>query len=168
MAEISKTKNAVELVQEINNKGVIVEYIEVEGNRIGILGSLNEADRNAALDVLNKAYESSGGDIMEMISALSTVATCTEKDISPDEMVNVNGIDFMISYSNWKAYTMEGEEIANCEDLKTESGILNDIPDEAIKNVLVDRIKLALPRYDESDYGYDDEDLDAVVCEIWR
>lgn len=134
---IDTTKNAVEIYTELKANGTKIEYIVIDGMKCGILGSVSEADREAAIKVLNKAYEASNGNIMEMMTKLSTVATIEEKEIEPDEMVEVCGVEVILSYSKAKAYTIDGEELANCDDLPS-------MPKEAIKAVLMARVETAL------------------------
>jgi len=131
------TKNAVELRTELNANGVAIEYIAIDGQKIGILGSVNEADKQAAIKTINAAYAASNGDIYEMMAKLSTIATIEEKEIKPDEMVEVCGVDIILSYANATAYTMDGEEIVSCSDLPS-------MPNEAIKAVLIARAETAL------------------------
>jgi hypothetical protein len=137
MANINTNKNPVEIRSELNKSGVRIEYIVINGQKIGILGSTNEVDRNAAIKALNDAYVASGGDIAAMVSNLTTVAKLEEKQIVSDEVVTVCGEEIIISYESAKAYTMSGEEIATCEDLP-------NMPREAIKAVLVARAENAL------------------------
>lgn len=132
MATINTIKNAVEIRSELKANGTKIEYIVIDGQKCGILGSVNEADRAAAIKTLNAAYIASNGNIMEMMEKLSTIATIEEKEIEPDEVVDICGCDVILSYKNKKAYTMDGEEIANCDDLP-------DMPNEAVKAVLVAR-----------------------------
>jgi hypothetical protein len=49
-------------------------------------------------------------------------------------MIEVNGIEAIISYKSATAYTIDGEEIVNCADLPS-------MPKEAIKAVLVARME---------------------------
>lgn len=137
LTKSNPTRNAVSLRKELNENGVAIEYIVINDQKIGILGSVSEADREAAVKALNAAYEASNGDIYEMMCKLTTIATIEEKEIEPDEMVEVCGVEVMISYANATAYTMDGEEIANCKELP-------NISNEAIKAVLMARVELAL------------------------
>ena len=137
MANINTLKNAVEIRSELKANGTKVEYIVINGQKCGIMGSVNEADRKAALNALNAAYVASNGDIYEMMSKLATVATIEEKEIEPDEVVNICGCEIILSYKNKKAYTMDGEEVANCTDI-------SDIPNEAIKALLIARAEVAM------------------------
>ena len=135
MASINVNKNAVEIHSELKANGTKVEYIVVDGQKIGIMGSVSEADRAAALKSLQEAYVASNGNIMEMMQKLSEVATIEENAV--DEVIEVCGVDIMLSYTNRKTYTMDGEEIANCDDLP-------DMPKEATKAVLIARTETAL------------------------
>ena len=137
MANINVNKNAVELRSELKANGTKVEYIVIDGIKCGILGSVNEEDRAAALKALHDAYVASNGDIMEMMQKLMTVATLEEKAIEPDEVVEVRGMEVILSYANRKAYTMSGEEIANCDDLPI-------MPNDAVKAVLMARVEVEL------------------------
>ena len=137
MAAINTNKNAVEIRSELKANGTKVEYIVINGQKIGIMGSVNEADRAAALKTMQDAYVASNGDIMEMMYNLNTIATIEEKAIEPDEMVEICGVDVMLSYTNRKAYTMDGEEITNCNDIIA-------MPKEATKALLIARAELAL------------------------
>lgn len=137
MADIKVNKNAVEIRSELAANGTKVEYIVIDDVKCGILGSVNEADRAAAIKALNAAYVASNGDIMEMMQKLNTIATIEEKKIEPDEVVEVCGVEVILSYAKAKAYTMDGDELANCEDLPA-------MPKEAVKAVLMARVETAL------------------------
>ena len=66
-------KNAVQIHTEFKENGTKIEYIVIDGQSIGILGSVSERDRNAALKVLNDTYLASNGDIMEMIPETTNI-----------------------------------------------------------------------------------------------
>ena len=136
MTNISTTntnKNAVEIRTELNKNGTKIEYIVINGQKVGILGSVNANDRAKAIKVLQTALDASNGDIFEMMSKLQTIANIEEHEIDADEMIEVDGTEVIISYSAKTAYTPEGEEIVNCRELP-------DMPNEAIKAVLEARI----------------------------
>lgn len=137
MAEIKINKNAVELRSELKANGTKIEYIIIDGQKCGILGSINEADRDAALRALNAAYISSNGNIFEMMAKLSEIANMEENGVEPDEVIEVCGEEVILSYGNGKAYTMSGDELANCDDLPK-------MPNEAIKAVLTARVETVL------------------------
>lgn len=134
---IKVNKNAVEILSELKANGTKVEHIVIDGVKCGIMGSVNEADRQAAIKALNAAYVASNGDIYEMMQKLGTIANIEESGIEPDEVVEICGVEIIISYSKAKAYTMDGDEVANCEDLPA-------MQKEAVKAVLVARAEAVL------------------------
>jgi hypothetical protein len=131
-------KNAVEVFNEMTATGKKCEFITDDScgeiRNIGFVVSENEEDRKNAEKFFKYISTASNGNIYEMMHKMMTVATITEKGIEPDEMMNICGKDVMLSYANGKAYTMDGEEIANCDDLP-------DMPKDAIKAVLIERAK---------------------------
>lgn len=130
-------KNAVEICKELNNNGTTIEYIVINGQKVGMLGSTSEKDRQKAMDAMQKVLDASNGNVHEMMQKLSAVAMMQENEIEPDEMVEICGCEVILSYEQRKAYTMYGDEIANCEDLP-------DMPKAAIKAVLIARAETAL------------------------
>ena len=130
----NNTKNAVELRAELAANGTKIEYIVINGQKCGILGSTSEKDKQNAVKAIQTALDSSNGNIYEMMQKLNTIATIEENEITPDEMIEVNGEEIIISYEAKAAYTIDGEEIANCTDLP-------DMPEAAIKAVLTARIE---------------------------
>ena len=131
------TKNAVEIRAELANNGTTIEYIIIDGQKVGILGSASEKDKQNAIKAIQSALDGSDGNIAEAMMKLNTIATIEEKEIKPDEMIEIGGEEIIISYEAKAAYNIEGEEIANCADLP-------EMPNEAIKAVLVARVEVAL------------------------
>ena len=130
-------KNAVEIRKELKANGTTIEYIVVDNVKIGILGSTSEKDRQNAIKTIQTALDASEGDVYEMMHKLSTIATIEEKEIEPDEIIDVCGEQIIISYEQKTAYTIDGEELANCTDLP-------DMPNEAIREVLKARVQTIL------------------------
>jgi hypothetical protein len=130
-------KNAVEIRAELAANGTKIEYIVVNGQKLGILGSTSEKDKQNAIKAIQTALDASNGNVYEMMQKLSTIATIEENEIDPDEMIEVCGEEVIISYAAKTAYTIDGEEIADCTDLP-------DMPSEAIKAVLVARVEAML------------------------
>jgi hypothetical protein len=143
-------KNAVEIRKELQANGTTIEYIVVNGQKLSILGSANEKDRANAMKAIQTALDASNGNIYEMMHKLCTIATIEEKEIKPDEMIEICGRDVIISYEAKTAYTIDGTEIADCKDLP-------DMPNDAIKAVLTARVETKIVYSD--DY-YDDDDYD--------
>ena len=131
------TKNAVEIRAELMANGTTIEYIIIDGPKVGMLGSTSEKDKQNAIKAIQSALDGSEGNIHKMMYKLSTIAMMEEKEIKPDEMIEIGGEEIIISYEAKTAYDMNGEEVANCTDLP-------DMPNEAIKAVLVARVEATL------------------------
>lgn len=137
MANINTTntrKNAVEIYKELSANGTTIEYIVINGQKVGILGSANDRDRQKAIDAIQMALDASGGNIYETMQKLATVAAMNENDIVPDEMIKVRGKDIILSSSTRAAYTVDGKKVADCDDLPS-------MPYEAVKAVLIARVE---------------------------
>lgn len=133
----NNNKNAVEIRAELQKNGTTIEFIVVNGQKLGILGTTSEKDRENAMKAIQTALDASNGNIYEMMGKLNTIATIEEKEIKSDEMIKICDENIIISYDAKAAYTIDGDEIANCTDL-------SDMPNEAIKAVLVARVETAL------------------------
>lgn len=131
------SKNAVEIRTELAKNGTTIEYIVVNGQKLGILGSTGEKDKQNAIRAIQTALDASNGDIVEMIQKLSVMATIEENEIDADEMITVDDTEVIISYNNFAAYTLDGEEIVNCRDIPP-------MPREGIKAILEARVQVAL------------------------
>ena len=156
MAEINKTntsKNVVELQKAYRADGTAIENIVIDGRTVGVLGSVSERDKAVALETLQKAIDGSD-NVYEALMKIATVANLNTKEVLADEQIEIEGVKVLISYEAKTAYDLNGEELANCKELP-------DIPSEAIKAILVDRVKLALAELRKGDYDGDyDEDED--------
>ena len=127
------TKNAVEIRAELAKNGTTIEYIVINGQKVGILGSVNANDKAKAIKAIQTALDASNGNIYEMMQKLQTIATIEEHEIDADEMVEVDGTEIIISYAAKAIYSPDGEEIVNCRELP-------DMPKEAVKAVLEARV----------------------------
>ena len=134
---IKNNKSAVEIRSELKANGTKIEYIVVNNQKIGILGSTSEADREKAINTLNKVYTDCNGNVHEMMSKLREIATLEEKGVEHDEVVRICGKEIILSYSKRKAYNTYGRELTNCNDLPK-------MPKEAIKAVLMARVETIL------------------------
>lgn len=133
----NNTKNAVEIRAELQKNGTTVEYIVINDQKVGILGSTGEKDKANAIKAIQTALDASEGNIMLAMTKLMEIATIEEKGIEPDEEIEINGERVILSYTQKTIYDTNGEEIANCSDLP-------DMPNEAIKAVLVARAEVEI------------------------
>ena len=148
-------KNAVEIRSELAKNGTTIEYIFINDQKVGILGSTGVKDKENAIKAIQTALDASNGNIYEMVQKLSTIATIEEKEIEPDEMIEIAGVQYIVSYNNAAAYTLDGEEIVNCRDIPP-------MPFEGIKAILEARIKVVLAERVNDEWA-DEDDYDEYI-----
>lgn len=144
MAKIEKTntnKNVVELRSEMNVNGVRMEHVYVDGKPFVCIGYASEADKQAALKVVQAAIDGSSC-LMEAMVKLSTNAYLTDNNVDPDEEIEIGGIAYFISYGDKTLYDCSGEPVVDCKELTC------DLPKEACKTILVQRAELKLADMD--------------------
>lgn len=119
-----------------------------------MFGYVSESDRQGCLNLISKALKATEGDVGAAMLYMYEAALVTSKEIKADEAVEVDGAEVIISYAAKKAY-LHAEEVANLEDITVE------LPDEAVKAMLIDRVRLYLERKAEEDcacdYDYEDD-----------
>lgn len=145
--ELSKTntsKNVVELRKELDASGVGLENVYIDGQKFCCLGYASERDKEAALKAIQIAVDSSKTPY-EAMQKLMTNANLTDKNVEPDEEVEINGMLVYISYADKTVYNSNGEEIVNCKELECE------LPPEACKTILMQKLELATTEADEED-----------------
>jgi len=153
---------------ELNEVEYTIEYQKTAGAVIPVIdgvehpeltmGYTSEADMKAGLELLKKALKGANGCIPRAMQLMYSAALNSAKNIHPDEQVEVDGYQLMIEYATKTIYTLNREVVATLEDLTCE------LPEEAIKALLVERAKTWIANrealleeeyYDEDDY-YDD------------
>lgn len=149
IGKANESKNAVELQSTAAAMGYRIEgvsfgendnYTMMLPNGMGMkcfMMTKGEEDRKAHMKLAEMMYRASSEDVMEMVSKFNTIAMMDAKAIIADEMLTIEGIEVIMSYRQGKAYTTDGEEIANCDDVAY-------LPIEAIKEVLIARVKAEL------------------------
>lgn len=165
MADIKTTpkKNIVELYKDINTQ---IEYIKVNGVKIGVAGFTSEQDREYGMKALQEIIDSIDStnpyEIARIaMSKLNTLAAITENHITPDEEITVGeGDKFIVSYGAKAAYDMNGEEFANCTDIE------GDLPTVAIKAILIERIKNKLKELEDANNNEFADLLDAYMDDL--
>lgn len=158
MANIQKTntrKSTVELVAGINANGTKMEFIAIDGVKIGTMGYSSQKDKEAALKVIQSVVDNSDktGPALysEIIDACMVASAMTEEGIEAkdSEEVEVDGVSIIINYETNKAYIagsgLELKPIADLDDLDYK------LPTEAVKALLVERVKVAFLEGGEED-----------------
>lgn len=132
-----------------NGYGGVIPVIDGVPQPSLMFGYASESDRNACMRLLEDAIRASGGSIPAIQQYIMTAVTTAANEIHPDEAVEIDDVEILLSYRDRKAY-LGTAEIANLSDIPCE------LPYEAIKAMLTDRARIAL-----SDIDNDDEE------EIW-
>lgn len=135
---INKTntnKNVVELRRELSANGTTLENVYVDGQKFCCVGYVSEKDRQACLKAIQAAIDGSE-NMYEAMTKLMANANLTDAEVEPDEEVMVGDTPMVISYRDKAIYDLNGEEIVNCRDLTC------DLPDEACKTILLQRVAL--------------------------
>jgi len=155
-----KKKSTVELIAETNAQGVTMEYLAIDGQKIGTMGYTSQKDRQAALDFVQRIVDNSDKTgmalYMEIMETAMTGAAMTETGIAAKESeeVEIDGVPLIINYTEKKSYigiNAELKDIANLDDLTCE------LPEEAIKALLVERSKTWIA---ENMNSSDEDDMD--------
>lgn len=162
MANINtkKSLNRIQLMKENNTN---MEFLYIDGIKCGCMGSVNDRDREAGLAVIQRIVDNSDKTgmalVMEVIAQVQFEASMNEKEINPDEVleVKVDGITYpcVLSYEKKALFDEAGEEICNARDIDCE------LDERALKALLEARAINAIRNDNESKYNdYEDEDED--------
>ena len=135
---INKTntnKSVVELRRELSANGTTLENAYVDGQKFCCVGYVSEKDRQACLKAIQAAIDGSE-NMYEAMTKLMANANLTDAEVEPDEEVMIGDTPMVISYRDKAIYDLDGEEVVNCRDLTC------DLPDEACKTILLQRVAL--------------------------
>lgn len=155
-----KSLNRVQLMRENNSN---LEFLYIDNIRVGCMGSVNDRDREAGLTAIQRIVDNSDKTgmalVMEVIAQVQFEASMNEKEINPDEVleVKVDGITYpcVLSYEKKALFDEAGEEICNTRDIDCE------LYERALKALLEARAVNAIRNDNESKYNdYEDEDED--------
>lgn len=161
MANINNNKKNMNRVQLMKENGSNLEFLYIDNIKIGAMGSVSDADREAGIKVIQRIVDNSNKKgmalVMEVMSQVNFEASMNENNIQPDEQVKVENTDCVISYQSKKIYDMAGKELADASDIG------DNTPKEAIREILKLRAQAKLHKLedmenDTEDYEDDDEE----------
>lgn len=146
-----KSLNRVALMRENNSN---LEFLYIDGIKVGAMGSVSDADREAGIKVIQRIVDNSNKKgialVMEVMSQVNFEASMNENNIQPDEQVKVENTDCVISYKDKKIYDMAGKELASASDMGS------DTPKEAIREILKLRAQAKLHKLEEMEDDTED------------
>ena len=143
-----------------NGYGGCIPVIDGQPQPSLMFGYVSESDRAASMKLIEDALHSTRNNIPAIQQYIMAAVRTAANDIHPDEVVEIDGKEILISYTGKNAY-LNGVEIANLADLDC------DLPVEAIKALLVARATTALSQRNEITATYDDNDYDAWEDEYY-
>lgn len=161
MANINNNKKNMNRVQLMKENGSNLEFLYIDNIKIGAMGSVSDADREAGIKVIQRIVDSSNKKgmalVMEVMSQVNFEASMNENNIQPDEQVRIEDKDCVISYQSKKIYDMAGKELADASDIG------DNTPKEAIREILKLRAQAKLHKLedmedDTEDYEDDDDE----------
>lgn len=142
--KVPEKMNRVQLMKQNNSK---LEYLYIDNIPVGVMGSMNEKDKEAGLKVIQRIVDNSDKTgmalVMEVMAQVQFEANMTEKEIEPDEVleITVDGITYptVLSFKDSAIYDEAGEKIADISDLGDV-----DMPLDALRAILKARGELAI------------------------
>ena len=158
MANINNTKKSLNRVQLMKENNSNLEFLYIDGIKVGAMGTVSDADREAGLAVIQRIVNNSDKKgmalVMEVMSQMNFEASMNENNIQPDEQVRIEDEDCVISYQSKKIYDMVGKELADASDMG------DNIPKEAIREILKLRALAKIHELNaeaETDLDYEDD-----------
>ena len=158
MANINNTKKSLNRVQLMKENNSNLEFLYIDGIKVGAMGSVSDADREAGVAVIQRIVDNSNKKgialVMEVMSQVNFEASMNENNIQPDEQVRIEDEDCVISYQSKKIYDMAGKELADASDMG------DNIPKEAIREILKLRALAKIHELNaeaENDLDYEDD-----------
>ena len=158
MANINNTKKSLNRVQLMKENNSNLEFLYIDRIKVGAMGSVSNADREAGLAVIQRIVNNSDKKgmalVMEVMSQVNFEASMNENNIQPDEQVRIEDEDCVISYQSKKIYDMAGKELADASDMG------DNIPKEAIREILKLRALAKIHELNaeaETDLDYEDD-----------
>ena len=158
MANINNNKKSLNRVQLMKENNSNLEFLYIDGIKVGAMGSVSNADREAGLAVIQRIVDNSNKKgmalVMEVMSQMNFEASMNENHIIPDEQVRIEDEDCVISYQSKKIYDMAGKELADASDMG------DNIPKEAIREILKLRALAKIHELEEMEDEDDTEDYE--------
>lgn len=154
MANINNSKKSLNRVALMKENNSNLEFLYIDGIKVGAMGSVSDADREAGIAVIQRIVDNSNKKgmalVMEVMSQVNFEASMNENNIIPDEQVKIEDTDCVISYKNLRIYTMDGKELASAEDYA-------NVENRAVKEILKLRAQAKLHKLEEMEDDDDEE-----------
>lgn len=143
--DINTGSNQTEFtIHFLANNGAVIPVINGESCRQLMFGYTSEADKQAGMKLIRDAVAATNGDVRMATAYIYNAISAAANGVTPDVQIEVDGYSYMVSFADRKAYTLNGEEVANLDD------ITGDMCNDAIVALLTERIR-ANTAYDDAE-----------------
>jgi len=150
--------------QQAGNGGCI-PVINGKPEELLMFGYVSESDKQGCAEVIRKALLATDGNVYQALRYIRNGVHLAANNIKPDETVDVDGTEMLVSYKDKKIY-LSTTEMANLDDMAE-----TEMSNEVIKALLVERAKNKIKEgfiedmMDDTDYYadenyYDDDEYD--------
>ena len=147
-----KTQGEFAIDFQASGFGGMIPVINGQKEYSLMFGYASESDKQACIALITEAALVTDGDIFAMRSYIMNATAIAAEGIKPDETVDVDGIEMLISYEQ-KAIYLGTEKIADLEDIES------DLGNEATKIILVERARNVLNEREREAEEEDDFDI---------
>lgn len=152
-----QTNGQFTITYQQNGYGGCIPVIDGKPEQSLMFGYVTESDKRGCMKLIEEAIVATQGNIWKAKEYIMNAVVMAANEVKPTDTAEADGVEILIDYENRKAYETT-TEIANLDDIKC------DLPEEAIKALLVERAKNAIKERREAeertyvDLDYDDED----------
>jgi translation elongation factor EF-Ts len=139
-----RTESQFAVSYQRNGYGACIPTIDGVEHPELMFGYTSEADAQAALNLISEALAATNGNIPQAMWYMRNAALTAARDVKADEAVDVDGVDIVIDYQARKAYK-NGEEVSNLDNITC------PLPNEAIKQILIEKVREMIDHYNYED-----------------
>lgn len=146
----NKKISIIEMQKSLSKEGAKTGVITIDDVPFVGIGYSSEKDKERVLNLFSKVFEETGGDPYKTAMKLQELALLGEQEVVADKEIEVEGVDFVISFKNKAAYR-DGNKYVDLDDLQA-AKLTND----AVEIILIERIKNKLLLEEEDDEEEDE------------
>ena len=149
-----KTNGEFTIDYQRNGNGGLIPIINGKPEPVLMFGYVSESDKQACIRLIREAVVATNGDVYKAADYIRNAVTIAANDIKPDEAVEVEGNEMLISYTEKRIY-LGTTELANLDDM-----VNVPLENEAIKQLLIARATVELQRLEAELDDFDDDEDD--------
>ena len=149
-----KTEGQFAIEFQQNGNGGCIPVINGKPEPMLMFGYVSESDKQACTNLVREAILATNGNVYQAQQYIMNAVNVAANGIKPDETIDVEGNEMLISFAEKKIY-LGTTEIANLDDM-------GDVPmnDDVIRELLKARALVALTELANIIDDFDDDDDD--------